>query len=213
MSEIADVSGANITELADAIGFDNRIGRRFLNAGVGFGGGCLPKDIRAFTARAEELGRGESVSFLKEVDAINMRQRQRVVAMTLQALDKPVYTAKVAVLGLSFKPHSDDVRDSPALDVAVQLRGLGADVMATDPQGIENSRLRHPQLTYSTSIEETLRDADAVVLVTEWAEFKQIDPVWAATLVRVPIIIDGRNTLDAAAWRAAGWTYLGLGRP
>ncbi|TFD30216.1 UDP-glucose dehydrogenase family protein [Cryobacterium cryoconiti] len=213
MSEIADVSGANITELADAIGFDNRIGRRFLNAGVGFGGGCLPKDIRAFTARAEELGRGESVSFLKEVDAINMRQRQRVVAMTLQALDKPVYTAKVAVLGLSFKPHSDDVRDSPALDVAVQLRGLGADVMATDPQGIENSRLRHPQLTYSTSIEETLRSADAVVLVTEWAEFKQIDPVWAAALVRVPIIIDGRNTLDAAAWRAAGWTYLGLGRP
>ena len=213
MSEIADVSGANITELADAIGFDNRIGRRFLNAGVGFGGGCLPKDVRAFTARAEELGRGESVSFLKEVDAINMRQRQRVVAMTLQALDKPVYTAKVAVLGLSFKPYSDDVRDSPALDVAVQLRGLGADVMATDPQGIENSRLRHPQLTYSTSIEETLRAADAVVLVTEWAEFKQIDPVWAATLVRVPIIIDGRNTLDAAAWRAAGWTYLGLGRP
>ncbi|TFC68581.1 UDP-glucose/GDP-mannose dehydrogenase family protein [Cryobacterium sp. TMT2-4] len=213
MSEIADVSGANITELADAIGFDNRIGRRFLNAGVGFGGGCLPKDVRAFTARAEELGRGESVSFLKEVDAINMRQRQRVVAMTLQALDKPVYTAKVAVLGLSFKPYSDDVRDSPALDVAVQLRGLGADVMATDPQGIENSRLRHPQLTYSTSIEETLRAADAIVLVTEWAEFKQIDPVWAATLVRVPIIIDGRNTLDAVAWRAAGWTYLGLGRP
>ena len=213
MSEIAEVSGANITELADAIGFDNRIGRRFLNAGVGFGGGCLPKDIRAFTARAEELGRGDSVAFLKEVDAINLRQRQRVVAMTLQALDKPVYTAKVAVLGLSFKPFSDDVRDSPALDVAVQLRGLGADVVATDPQGLENSRLRHPQLTYSTSIEETLRNADAVVLVTEWAEFKQIDPVWAASLVRVPIIIDGRNTLDAAAWRAAGWTYLGLGRP
>ena len=133
--------------------------------------------------------------------------------MTLQALDKPVYTAKVAVLGLSFKPHSDDVRDSPALDVAVQLRGLGADVVATDPQGIENSRLRHPQLIYSTSIEETLCGADAVVLVTEWPEFKQIDPVWAASLVRVPIIIDGRNTLDASAWRAAGWTYLGLGRP
>ncbi|MBG6058655.1 UDPglucose 6-dehydrogenase [Cryobacterium sp. MP_M5] len=213
MSEIADVSGADVTQLADAIGFDVRIGRKFLNAGVGFGGGCLPKDIRAFTARAEELGRGDSVAFLKEVDAINLRQRQRVVAMTLQALDKPVYTAKVAVLGLSFKPHSDDVRDSPALDVAVQLRGLGADVVATDPQGIENSRLRHPQLSYSTSIEETLRDADAVVLVTEWAEFKQIDPVWAASLVRSRIIIDGRNTLDAAAWRAAGWTYQGLGRP
>ena len=213
MSEIADVTGANVTELADAIGFDVRIGRKFLNAGVGFGGGCLPKDIRAFTARAEELGRGDSVAFLKEVDAINLRQRQRVVAITLQALGKPVYKSKVAVLGLSFKPHSDDVRDSPALDVAVQLRGLGADVVATDPQGIENSRARHPQLNYSSSIEETLRDADAVVLVTEWPEFRQIDPVWAATLVRTPIIIDGRNTLDAAAWRAAGWTYQGIGRP
>ena len=215
MSEIADVSGANVTEVADAIGFDVRIGRKFLNAGVGFGGGCLPKDIRAFTARAEELGRGDSVVFLKEVDAINLRQRQRVVGMAVQAFGKPVYRSKVAVLGLSFKPYSDDVRDSPALDVAVQLRGLGADLVATDPQGIENSRARHPQLHYSSSIEDTLRDADAdaVVLVTEWPEFKRIDPVWAATLVRSPIIIDGRNTLDPAAWRAAGWTCQGLGRP
>ena len=218
-SEIADVSGAyvtelaNVTELADAIGFDVRIGRKFLNARVGFGGGCLPKDIRAFAARAEELGRGDSVAFLKEVDAINLRQRQRVVGMTLQALGEPVYKSKVAVLGLSFKPHSDDVRDSPALDVAVQLRDLGADVVATDPQGIGNSRARHPQLTYSSSIEETLKDADAVVLVNEWPEFKEIDPVWAATLVRTPIIIDGRNTLDAAVWRAAGWTYQGIERP
>ncbi|TFC61632.1 UDP-glucose/GDP-mannose dehydrogenase family protein [Cryobacterium sp. TMB1-7] len=213
MAEIAEVSGADVTQLADAIGHDTRIGRRFLNAGVGFGGGCLPKDIRAFTARAEELGRGESVAFLKEVDAINLRRRQRVVDLTVSALDRPVYNAKVAVLGLSFKPHSDDVRDSPALDVAVQLRGLGADVVATDPQAIENSRFRHPQITYSTDIEATLRDADAVVLVTEWPEFKSIDPEWAAGLVKSRTIIDGRNTLDAAAWREAGWTYYGLGRP
>jgi len=213
MAEIAEVSGADVTQLADAIGFDARIGRRFLNAGVGFGGGCLPKDIRAFTARAEELGRGESVAFLKEVDAINLRRRQRVVDLTVEALGGPVFHSKVAVLGLSFKPHSDDVRDSPALDVAVQLRGLGAEVVATDPQAIENSRSRHPQLTYSADLEETLRGADAVVLVTEWPEFREIDPVWAASLVRTPTIIDGRNTLDAAAWRAAGWTYLGLGRP
>ncbi|WP_104162761.1 UDP-glucose/GDP-mannose dehydrogenase family protein [Cryobacterium sp. N22] len=213
MAEIAEVSGADVTQLADAIGYDARIGRRFLNAGAGFGGGCLPKDIRAFTARAEELGRGESVAFLKEVDAINLRRRQRVVDLTVSALDRPVYNAKVAVLGLSFKPHSDDVRDSPALDVAVQLRGLGADVVATDPQAIENSRFRHPQITYSTDIEATLRDADAVVLVTEWPEFKSIDPVWAAGLVKSRTIIDGRNTLDAAAWREAGWTYYGLGRP
>ncbi|ASD21093.1 UDP-glucose 6-dehydrogenase [Cryobacterium sp. LW097] len=213
MAEIAEVSGADVTQLADAIGYDARIGRRFLNAGAGFGGGCLPKDIRAFTARAEELGRGESVAFLKEVDAINLRRRQRVVDLTVSALDRPVYNAKVAVLGLSFKPHSDDVRDSPALDVAVQLRGLGADVVATDPQAIENSRFRHPQITYSTDIEATLRDADAVVLVTEWPEFKSIDPEWAAGLVKSRTIIDGRNTLDAAAWREAGWTYYGLGRP
>jgi UDPglucose 6-dehydrogenase len=213
MSEIAEVSGADVTQLADAIGYDARIGRRFLNAGVGFGGGCLPKDIRAFTARAEELGRGESVAFLKEVDAINLRRRQRVVDLAVAALDRPIFNAKVAVLGLSFKPHSDDVRDSPALDVAVQLRGLGADVLATDPQAIENSRSRHPQLGYSTDIEETLRGAAAVVLVTEWPEFRDIDPAWAATLVETPTIIDGRNTLDAAKWRAAGWTYYGLGRP
>ncbi|MGY4859455.1 UDP-glucose dehydrogenase family protein [Cryobacterium sp. AP23] len=213
MSEIAEVSGADVTQLADAIGYDARIGRRFLNAGVGFGGGCLPKDIRAFTARAEELGRGESVAFLKEVDSINLRRRQRVVDLTVSALDRPIFNAKVAVLGLSFKPHSDDVRDSPALDVAVQLRGLGAAVVATDPQAIENSRGRHPQLSYSIDIEDTLRGAAAVVLVTEWPEFKDIDPVWAATLVETPTIIDGRNTLDAAKWRAAGWTYYGLGRP
>lgn len=213
MAEIAEVSGADVTQLADAIGFDVRIGRRFLNAGVGFGGGCLPKDIRAFTARAEELGRGESVAFLKEVDAINLRRRQRVVDLTVSALGRPVHLAKVAVLGLSFKPNSDDVRDSPALDVAVQLRGLGADVVAIDPQAIENARARHPQLTYSTDLEDTLRAADAVVLVTEWPEFRSIDPAWAASLVRSRTIIDGRNTLDVVAWRAAGWKYVGLGRP
>jgi UDPglucose 6-dehydrogenase len=213
MAEIAEVSGADVTQLADAIGYDSRIGRRFLGAGVGFGGGCLPKDIRAFTARAEELGRGESVAFLKEVDAINLRRRQRVVELTLDALDGQPFGKKVAVLGLSFKPHSDDVRDSPALDVAVQLRGLGADVVATDPEAIDNARARHPQLSYTDSLEEALTGADAVVLVTEWPEFRSLDPVWAASLARVPVVIDGRNSYDAAAWRAAGWTYKGLGRP
>ena len=213
MAEIAEVTGADVTQLADAIGYDGRIGRRFLGAGVGFGGGCLPKDIRAFTARAEELGRGESVAFLKEIDKINLRRRQRVVDLTVDALGDSVYNAKVAVLGLSFKPYSDAVRDSPALDVAVQLRGLGAEVMATDPQAIDNSRARHPQLVYSKSLEDTLRGADAVVLVTEWPEFRHLDPVWAGSLVATKTVIDGRNALDPAVWRAAGWTYRGLGRP
>jgi UDPglucose 6-dehydrogenase len=213
MAEIAEVTGANVSQLADAIGYDPRIGRRFLGAGVGFGGGCLPKDIRAFTARAEELGAGDSVAFLKEVDAINLRRRQRVVDLTVAALGGQAFGKKVAVLGLSFKPHSDDVRDSPALDVAIQLKGLGADVVATDPQAIENARARHPQLTYTDSLEDALRDADVVVHVTEWPEYRGIDPVWAASLVRTASVIDGRNSYDSGLWRAAGWTYQGLGKP
>ncbi|HWU46312.1 MAG TPA: UDP-glucose/GDP-mannose dehydrogenase family protein [Humibacter sp.] len=213
MAEIAEVTGADVTQLADAIGHDERIGRKFLNAGVGFGGGCLPKDIRAFTARAEELGRGASLGFLKEVDQINLRRRQRVVDLVLEELDGDIVGKKVAVLGLAFKPQSDDVRDSPALDVAVQLYGRGVKVVATDPEAIETARRRHPQLAYTTSLETALRGADAVVLVTEWSEFRALDPVRAGELVGSRVIIDARNCLDAGAWRAEGWTYRGLGRP
>ena len=213
MSEIADATGADVTALADAIGHDARIGRRFLNAGVGFGGGCLPKDIRAFTARAEELGRGESLAFLREVDAINLRQRQRVVDLAVAALGGSVYRKRIAVLGVTFKPDSDDVRDSPALDVAVHLKGLGAEVVATDPEGIENARGRHPQLDYTSSTQEALRGAELVVLVTEWREYRALDPVETGRLVAERRIIDGRNVLDLAAWRAAGWQVRGLGRP
>jgi UDPglucose 6-dehydrogenase len=213
MSEIADATGADVTALADAIGYDARIGRRFLNAGVGFGGGCLPKDIRAFTARADELGRSESLTFLKEVDAINLRQRQRVVDLAVETLGGSVFRRKIAVLGVTFKPESDDVRDSPALDVAVQLKGLGADVIATDPQGIENARMRHPQLEYTSSTSEALRGADLIVLVTEWREYRTLDPVATRRLVAGARVIDGRNVLDPVAWREAGWTYRGLGRP
>jgi UDPglucose 6-dehydrogenase len=213
MAEIAEVTGADVTQLADALGFDDRIGRRFLGAGAGFGGGCLPKDIRAFTARAEELGRGESVAFLKEVDAINLRRRDRVVELALELLDHEPHGKKVAVLGLAFKPHSDDIRDSPALDVAVRLKGLGADVVSTDPQAIENSRRMHPQLHYTTDTIEALRDADVVVLVTEWDEYRRMQPEFASQYVAGKKIVDGRNSLDTAAWRAAGWTYRGLGRP
>lgn len=212
ISEIAEVSGADITALADAIGHDARIGRRFLNAGVGFGGGCLPKDIRAFAARAEELGSGQSLRFLNEVDVINLRQRQRVVDLAAEALEGSVNGRRIAILGVAFKPNSDDVRDSPALDVAVQLKGLGADVVATDPEGIENARRRHPQLTYETDTKDALRGAELVVLVTEWQEYRDLDPADVAGSVATPIIIDARNALDPALWRAAGWTYRGLGR-
>ncbi|RXZ72198.1 UDP-glucose dehydrogenase family protein [Agromyces albus] len=213
MAEIADATGADVTALADAIGHDARIGRRFLNAGIGFGGGCLPKDIRAFTARAEELGRGDSLEFLKEVDTINLRQRKRVVDLAVAALGGSAHRARIAVLGVTFKPESDDVRDSPALDVAVQLKGLGAEVVATDPEGIENAKRKHPQLTYVESTREALRGADLVVLATEWREYRALDAEETARLVAGRSIIDGRNVLDPAAWRAAGWTYRGLGRP
>ncbi|WP_309127656.1 UDP-glucose/GDP-mannose dehydrogenase family protein [Microbacterium sp.] len=214
MAEIAEVTGADVTQLADAIGHDVRIGRRFLGAGIGFGGGCLPKDIRAFAARAEELGRGESVNFLREVDAINLRRRDRAVELVVEGLGGSVYGKKVAVLGAAFKPHSDDVRDSPALDVAVRLNGLGANVVVTDPQAIENARRLHPQLTYEADRDETIRDADAVVLVTEWDEYRrELTPDHASTLTDGRVVVDGRNGLEASAWRAAGWQYYGMGRP
>jgi UDPglucose 6-dehydrogenase len=213
IAEIAEVTDANITELADAIGFDARIGRRFLNAGIGFGGGCLPKDIRAFGARAEELGRGESLSFLKEIDAINLRRRQRVVDLVVELLGGHAFEKKVAVLGLAFKPDSDDIRDSPALDVAVQLHGLGADVKATDVEAISNARQKHPQLTFVESVDEAVADAEIVLLLTEWNEYRELEPERLSDLVAGKIVIDGRNVLDPARWRAAGWTYKGMGRP
>ncbi|MGO4536595.1 UDP-glucose dehydrogenase family protein [Leifsonia sp. 2MCAF36] len=211
MAEIAEVTGADVTKLADAIGHDARIGRRFLNAGVGFGGGCLPKDIRAFSARARELGRGDSLSFLDEVDKINLRRRARVVEMVEEQAGK-LSGVRVGVLGLAFKPHSDDVRDSPALEIALRLAEGGAIVIATDPQAVENTRRRAPQLTLVGSAEEAVRDADVVLLITEWPEFTGLDPEALGELVAHRTIIDGRNCLDRDAWRAAGWTYRGLGR-
>lgn len=213
MAEVAEATGADVTQLADAIGHDARIGRRFLNAGVGFGGGCLPKDIRGFMARADELGVGEALEFLRDVDAINLRRRERVVQLVVEAVGGSIAGARVAVLGLAFKPDSDDVRDSPALDVAARLRALGADVRATDPEAIETSRRIAPELTYVADVEDAVRDADVVVLVTEWRRYRDLTPEDLAPLVARHAIIDGRNVLDPATWRAAGWDYRGLGRP
>jgi UDPglucose 6-dehydrogenase len=214
MAEIAEVTGADVTQLADAIGHDARIGRRFLGAGIGFGGGCLPKDIRAFSARAEELGRGESVAFLRQVDEINLRRRERAVQLVVDGLGGSAFDKNVTVLGAAFKPHSDDIRDSPALDVAVRLHGLGANVTVTDPAAIENARRLHPQLTYVEERDAAIRDADVLVLVTEWDEYRrQLPPEHASSLTAGRVVVDGRNGLDAAAWRSAGWTYYGMGRP
>jgi UDPglucose 6-dehydrogenase len=212
MAEIAEVAGADVTQLADAIGHDTRIGRRFLNAGVGFGGGCLPKDIRGFIARAEELGVGDAVGFLREVDAINLRRRDRVVDLALDAVGGDLAGKRVALLGLAFKPDSDDVRDSPALVIGARLQALGARVVATDPHAIETARRVHPELEYVATSAEALAGADVTLVLTEWREFRSLDPVEAGTLVTTATVIDGRNCLPADDWREAGWTYLALGR-
>jgi UDPglucose 6-dehydrogenase len=212
MAEVAEVAGADVVQLADAIGHDQRIGRRFLNAGVGFGGGCLPKDIRAFQARAAELGVGDALAFLGEVDRVNLRRREKVVALAAEMLGGPVHGKRIAVLGLAFKPDSDDVRDSPALDVAVRLHEEGALVRVTDPQAIGTARALHPGLDYRAELHEAVEGADLVILLTEWAAYRALDP--AALRIRVAgrRILDGRNALDAAAWLGAGWDYRALGR-
>jgi len=213
MAEVCEAAGADVTRLAEAIGYDPRIGNRFLAAGLGFGGGCLPKDIRAFMARAGELGADEALIFLREVDQINLRRRAHTVDLARKMLDGSFMDKRITVLGASFKPDSDDVRDSPSLDVAVAMSNAGADVVVNDPKGLENAARVYPHMAYEQDIMAALSGADLVVLGTEWREYRELDPAAAAAQVRSPRIIDGRNTLDPTAWRTAGWTYRALGRP
>lgn len=213
ISEVCESVGADITMLADAIGHDDRIGRKFLNAGLGFGGGCLPKDIRAFMARAGELGADEALTFLREVDAINMRRRSRMVELVRDACGGSLLGSRVAVLGAAFKPESDDVRDSPALNVAGQIQLQGAAVTVFDPKAMENSRALFPTLNYASSALEACEGADVTLVLTEWREFRELHPIQLSELVRRKVMVDGRNCMDAEAWRGAGWVYRGLGRP
>ena len=211
MAEIAEVSGADAVELAKAIGYDDRIGNKFLRNGIGFGGGCLPKDIRGFVARAEELGVGEAVSFLKDVDSINQRRRARVLSLAEQELGE-LKNKKVLMLGLSFKPDSDDMRDSPALDIALRLAQAGARVTAHDPVALSALGDKHPELIREQDLSAAAKDQELVVLGTEWSQYKAIEPKAFGDLVANKLIIDGRNVLDVAAWQAAGWRLIALGR-
>ncbi|MFS8477715.1 MAG: UDP-glucose/GDP-mannose dehydrogenase family protein [Micromonosporaceae bacterium] len=220
MAEVCEAAGADVTQLARAIGYDPRIGNKFLRAGIGFGGACLPKDIRAFQARAQELGVGEALRFLHEVDLINNRRRQRVVQLAAELLNRAygpngpdLAEARVAVLGATFKPNSDDVRDSPALAVARKLSRAGAQVSVYDPQGMENAQREVPELTYVKSLIEAVTGADLVCVLTEWEEFRNADPVALGQVVASKKVIDGRNCLDQALWLRAGWEYRGMGRP
>ena len=212
MAEVCEAAGGDVTVLAKAIGYDPRIGNRFLQAGIGFGGGCLPKDIRAFMARAEELGAKQALEFLREIDAINLRARQRVIDVVRAELTEDLTSYKIAVLGAAFKPDSDDVRDSPALDIAAQLQAAGAFVVVHDPKAIENARKRFPKLGFAASVEECVKDSDLILHLTEWREYREIDPKALASLVKKKIVIDGRNALDRDKWRAAGWQFHALGR-
>ena len=212
MAEICEAAGGDVTILAKAIGYDPRIGNRFLQAGIGFGGGCLPKDIRAFMARAEELGAKQAVEFLKEVDAINLRARQRIIELVRKDLSEDLVGKKVAILGAAFKPDSDDVRDSPALDIAAQIQAAGAVVTVHDPKAIANAQKRFPALKFAEDINNTLKDAEIVLHLTEWKIYREINPAQVKSLVKTAIMIDGRNALDRDAWRAAGWKFRALGR-
>jgi UDPglucose 6-dehydrogenase len=213
MAELCEATGGDVTLLAEAIGYDSRIGRSFLNAGLGFGGGCLPKDIRAFMARAGELGVDQALSFLREVDSINMRRRVRMVDLAREQCGGSIVGVRIAVLGAAFKPDSDDIRDSPALSVAAQMSLQGAEVVVTDPRAIENARAKWPDLKYASTVEEAAADVELVLLLTEWEEYLRIDPHVLRSVVREPRILDGRNALDPVAWRRASWTYRALGRP
>lgn len=214
MAEVCEAAGGDVARLAEAIGHDDRIGKKFLRAGIGFGGGCLPKDIRAFMARAGELGADQALTFLREIDSINMRQRGQMVELARQALGGGSFLGKrVAVLGATFKPDSDDVRDSPALNVAGQIHLQGGQVTVYDPKGMGNARRLFPTLGYADSAIEAVRGADVVLHLTEWREFRELDPKALGEAAAARVILDGRNALDPELWRKAGWSYRAMGRP
>ncbi|MGW3094962.1 UDP-glucose dehydrogenase family protein [Streptomyces sp. NPDC001102] len=212
MAEVCDAAGADVTVLAHAIGYDARIGRPFLNAGLGFGGGCLPKDIRAFRTRAGELEVGSALAFLNEIDEINLRQRRRTVELTSRLAGGSLTGRRIAVLGAAFKPDSDDVRDSPALAVAAQLHDEGALVRVHDPQALDNARAACPQLDYTSRVDKACEGAEVVLHLTDWAEYRCLDPGTLTPLVGRPRLLDARNSLNADVWTQAGWQYAALGR-
>ncbi|HEY6935091.1 MAG TPA: UDP-glucose/GDP-mannose dehydrogenase family protein [Marmoricola sp.] len=213
LAEVCERGSADIADLSEILRLDRRIGP-LPTPGLGYGGGCLPKDSRAFAARAAELGLEQSTGLLREIDATNQRQRSRTVALADALLDglDGAGGARVAVLGAAFKGGSDDLRDSPALDVALRLQAAGAQLRVHDPRALDNVRRQHPSLPVADSVEEAVRDADLVLVLTEWPEYAALDPAWLAGLVRRPQVLDARLMLDPEKWRAAGWDFHALGR-
>ncbi len=212
MAEVCEIVDADVVTLSRALGYDDRIGKRFLNAGLGFGGGCLPKDSRAFSARAGELGAADALRFLHEVDPINLRRREKAVSVARNLVGGEFLGKSIAVLGAAFKPNSDDVRDSPALNVAAAMHLKGADVRVHDPKAIDNAKARFPTLGYFATAEDACRNADLIVLATEWDEYCTIDPVAFRSVVKEPRLLDTRNAIDREYWSGAGWQVYSLGR-
>ena len=213
MAEVCEATSADVSLLAAALSLDDRIGGRFLKPGLGFGGGCLPKDIRAFKYRAEELGVGQAVSFLGEVDSINNRRRLRTVDLIRELAGGNLSGVRIAALGAAFKPNSDDVRDAPALDVARMLYLEGAIVSVYDPEANANAHRLYPDLNYVGTLAAAVDQADVVALLTEWEEFRAADPDDLGVLVRHRRMIDGRHALDPERYTSRGWEYRALGRP
>ncbi|AJT40830.1 UDP-glucose dehydrogenase family protein [Psychromicrobium lacuslunae] len=211
VGELCEATGADVTELARALGLDERIGAKYLAAGAGFGGGCLPKDIRSFRAQAAKHGIEPLEELMSLIDGINADARYRIAEAASQLCSGTLAGKKIAILGAAFKPNTDDIRDSPALDVALQLAQQGAEVVVTDPQAVNQAWLQYPQLRFETQLDAALQGAELVVLMTEWQEYRQLQPAAVASLVARPVLLDGRNALDAASWRAAGWRYRGIG--
>jgi UDPglucose 6-dehydrogenase len=212
MAEVCEATGADVSHLTEALSYDSRIGGQFLRPGLGFGGGCLPKDIRAFVHRAEELGVGKSVAFLRQVDAINKRRRGRIVDLVREQVGGSLEGVRVCVLGAAFKPNSDDVRDAPALDVARMMQQEDAEVRVYDPKAMKNARRSYPDLRYANGVLEAADGAHVVALLTEWDEFRTIDPHVLGEVVAKRSVVDGRDALDPDIWRSAGWDYRALGR-
>jgi len=210
IANVCDVVGADVTEVARGMGLDDRIGPKFLNAGLGFGGSCFPKDTQALKMLAGNIG--YHFQLLSSVIEVNELQKRRVTAKLTKHLGS-LDGKRIALLGLAFKPDTDDMREASSLVLASRLQSEGAEVIAYDPVASESARELLPETAMAPSALEALTDVDAAVLVTEWPEFAALDWAEVAARMRTPLLVDGRNFLDAGAVRAAGISYEGIGRP
>ena len=216
LAVLCEKMGADVEKVIAGVGADRRIGRSFLYPGVGYGGSCLPKDVLAFIAIGRHFG--YDLSLLRAVDDINQRQIELFVEKVRKALGveedkgKNPQDKKVAVLGLAFKPNTDDMRDAPSIKIINHLLDLGIEVTAYDPQAMDNAKKILPKVKFAEDVYSAIKNQDALLLVTEWPQFAQIDLARAKKLLKQPIIVDGRNLFPKDKVKELGFTYIGIGR-